>query len=120
VSGRLNVPATLPPGRLGGAQSQSACHGEVKILDLSIIQPTASCYTDYTTAVLLTGLANLLIMFVLDLVSIKKNKSTISFSADLSSCNCKRVAIASYFILFLLAGLTREIPLVYTAMVGMH
>jgi hypothetical protein len=68
-------------------------------------------------------------MFVLDLVSIvkvkltrnrKKNKSAISFSVDLSLCNCKGVAVASYIILFLLTGLTREIPLVYIAMVGMH
>jgi hypothetical protein len=39
--------------RLGGPQSQSGRHGEEKILDsnsdLSVVQPVASHYTDYTT-----------------------------------------------------------------------
>jgi hypothetical protein len=44
--------------RLGGPQSRSGQYGEVKILDptgtrtpdFSVVQPIASCYTDYATA----------------------------------------------------------------------
>jgi hypothetical protein len=62
VSGQLDAPAALPPGksppyplyrRLGGPQSRSGQHGEVKILyptgtrtPTSVVQPVASRYTD--------------------------------------------------------------------------
>jgi hypothetical protein len=64
MSGQLHVPAALLPGkqpqvpigldrRLGGPQSQSGRHGEVKILDPTgirtplVVQPVVSRYTDY-------------------------------------------------------------------------
>jgi hypothetical protein len=74
VSGRLHIPATLPPGkepwypldrRLGGPQNRSAQHEEEKNFaptgtrtpnPRSFIQPAASCYTDWAIAALILHL----------------------------------------------------------------